>query len=237
MLKPETLLKKEAKLQTAEEIEADKQAKKEAFKANQKKIFLRAKKYYREYKAQRNIIKNQEHQAKESGNFFVPAQPKLAFVIRIKGINKLAPKPRKILQLLRLLQINNGVFVRLTKATKQMLHLIEPYIAYGEPSLKTIKELLYKRGHGKVRGQRVRLSDNATIEKALGKYGIVCMEDIIHELYTVGPNFKQVNNFLWPLKLSSPNGGFKGKKAMHYIMGGESGDRELAINALVQKMN
>ena len=47
------------------------------------------------------------------------------------SINEIAPKPRKILQLLRLLQINNGVFVKATKATQQMLRLVEPYIAYG----------------------------------------------------------------------------------------------------------
>ena len=46
-------------------------------------------------------------------------------------INEIAPKPRKILQLLRLLQINNGVFVKVTKATQQMLRLVEPYITYG----------------------------------------------------------------------------------------------------------
>ncbi|KAF4750148.1 60S ribosomal protein L7, partial [Perkinsus olseni] len=34
------------------------------------------------------------------------------FVVRLAGINKLAPKPRKILQLLRLRQLNNGVFVK-----------------------------------------------------------------------------------------------------------------------------
>ncbi|KAJ9049524.1 60S ribosomal protein L7 [Entomophthora muscae] len=237
VLKPESLLKKEAHIKSDDQIKADKLAKKEDFKAKQKVIYARAKKYAREYKAQRNNIRNQVRQAKESGNFFVPAQPKLAFVIRTKGINKLAPKPRKILQLLRLLQINNGVFVRLTKATKQMLQLIEPYVTYGEPSLKTIKEIIYKRGHGKVKGQRIRLSDNAIVEKNLGKYGIICLEDIVHEIATVGPHFKQVSNFLWPVKLSSPNGGFKGKKAVHFIMGGESGDRETAINSLVKKMN
>ena len=47
------------------------------------------------------------------------------------SINEIAPKPRKILQLLRLLQINNGVFVRATRATQQMLRLVEPYITYG----------------------------------------------------------------------------------------------------------
>lgn len=47
------------------------------------------------------------------------------------SINEIAPKPRKILQLLRLLQINSGVFVRVTRATEQMLRLVEPYVAYG----------------------------------------------------------------------------------------------------------
>ena len=49
----------------------------------------------------------------------------------VLSINEIAPKPRKILQLLRLLQINNGVFVKATKATQQMLRLVEPYITYG----------------------------------------------------------------------------------------------------------
>ena len=34
------------------------------------------------------------------------------FAIRIRGINDMHPKTRKILQLLRLRQIHNGVFVR-----------------------------------------------------------------------------------------------------------------------------
>ena len=69
--------------------------------------------------------------ARSSGDFYVPAEPKVYFVVRIRGINEIAPKPRKILQLLRLLQINNGVFVKVTKATQQMLRLVEPYVTYG----------------------------------------------------------------------------------------------------------
>ena len=49
----------------------------------------------------------------------------------MNSVNEIAPKPRKILQLLRLLQINNGVFVKVTKATEQMLRLVEPYVTYG----------------------------------------------------------------------------------------------------------
>jgi large subunit ribosomal protein L7e len=160
-----------------------------------------------------------------------------ALLTHLSSINKIAPKPRKILQLLRLLQINSGTFIRLTKATQEMLTIVNPYIAYGYPNLKTVRELLYKRGYGKVDKMRTPLTDNQIIEENLGKYGIVCMEDLIHEIYTVGPNFKQANNFLWPFKLSNPNGGFRTRKFKHYIQGGDLGNREENINALVRQMN
>ena len=107
------------------------------------------------------------------------------------SINEIAPKPRKILQLLRLLQINNGVFVKVTKATANMLQVIEPFVTYGEANLKSVRELIYKRGYGKVNKQRIPLSDNKIIEESLGKYGILSIEDLVHEIVTAGPHFKQ----------------------------------------------
>ena len=128
------------------------------------------------------------------------------------------PKVKKVLQLLRLRQINNGVFLKMNKATMNMLKIVEPYVTFGYPNLKSIRELLYKRGFGRVDGSRIALTDNHIIEKALGKYNIVCIEDIIHELFTCGSNFKQVNSFLWPFKLSCPLGGMT-KKRLHYNEG------------------
>ncbi|KAF3406890.1 hypothetical protein DPV78_000453 [Talaromyces pinophilus] len=238
VLVPETLLKKRKSQEAAraarrEEAEKRKQANKE----KRGVIFKRAESYVKEYRdAEREKIRL-ARESRRAGTFYVPEEPKLVFVIRIKGINKIAPKPRKILQLLRLLQINNGVFVRLNKATAEMLTIINPYIAYGYPNLKTVRELVYKRGYGKVNGQRLPLSDNQIIEENLGKYGIVCIEDLIHEIYTVGPNFKQASNFLWPFKLSNPNGGFHSRKFNHFIEGGDTGNREDNINALVRQMN
>ena len=39
---------------------------------------------------------------RKAGNFYVLTEPKLAFVIRIRGINGVSPKVRKVVQLLRL---------------------------------------------------------------------------------------------------------------------------------------
>ncbi|EGV61813.1 60S ribosomal protein L7 [Yamadazyma tenuis] len=237
-LKPETLIKKK---KTDEKIlkqrAADRVVRKAANKEKRKAIYERNAAYTKEYAEAERAIISAKRDAKAAGSYYVDAQPKLAFVIRIKGIMKIPPKPRKVLQLLRLTQINSGVFVKLTKATTELLKLADPYIAYGYPSLATIKQLTYKRGFGKVNKQRVPLSDNAIIEANLGKYGILSIEDLIHEIYTVGPNFKQANNFLWPFKLSNPTGGFRSRKFFHFIQGGDFGNREEYINALVKQMN
>ncbi|WFD41821.1 60S ribosomal protein L7 [Malassezia psittaci] len=238
VLVPETLLKKrksDSKLREEKQATALEQRK--ARKQKRSVIFKRAEQYVKEYKALEREQVRLRRLAKSQGDFYVPDQPRVAFVIRLRGISNIPPKPRKIMQLLRLLQINNGVFLKLTNATQQMLQLITPYVAWGEPNLKTIRELIYKRGYAKINRQRIPISDNSVVESELGKYGIISVEDLVHEIYTAGPNFKVANHFLWPFQLSSPTGGFKKRKFKHYVEGGDAGDRESDINRLVRRMN
>ena len=70
----------------------------------------------------------------------------------------------------------------------------------------------------------------------LGKHNIICIEDLIHEIYNVGPAFTKCTNFLWPFKLNTPTGGLP-KKRLHFIEGGQAGNREAYINNLVRAMN
>jgi 60S ribosomal protein uL30 len=234
---PETLLKKRRKAQTEKARQAQvRLLKKKRNAVKRKTIFKRAEQYIKEYKRKERDTIRLKRVARKHNNFYVPDEPKLGFIIRIRGINGVSPRVRKILQLLRLRQIHNGSFIRLNKATLQMLRLIEPYIAWGYPNLKSVRELIYKRGYGKVQLRRVPITSNEIIEESLGKYGIICMEDLIHEIFTVGPNFKQANNFLWPFKLSSPRGGYK-KKGNHFVEGGDFGNREDKINEFIRKMN
>jgi large subunit ribosomal protein L7e len=96
----------------------------------------------------------------------------------------------------------------------QVAPLLSPWLTHecSEPNLKSIRELIYKRGYGKVNHQRLPLTSNAVIEEQLGKYDILSIEDLIHEIATVGPHFKQASNFLWPFKLSNPTGGWRQRK-------------------------
>ena len=88
----------------------------------------RAEKYQTEYlKAECCEIKL-KRLAKARKQYYVPVEARLAFAIRICGIKKVAPKVKKVLQLFRLRQINNGVFIKLKKVTINILHIAEPYI-------------------------------------------------------------------------------------------------------------
>merc|ERR1711893_357853 len=233
---PESLLKKRKKAaeSKARAAKAAVVAKKRHYEKRQM-MFKRAEKYIKEYRIKERDEIRLHREARKHDNFYVPEQPKLALVIRIRGINGIHPKPRKVMQLLRLRQINNATFVKLNKATIHMLRIAEPYITFGYPNLKSVRDLIYKRGFGKVDGRRIPLTDNAIIEEKLGKFGIICVEDLIHEVLPVGPHFKEASNFLWPFKLNTPTGGWK-KKNNHFVDGGDFGDREDKINALLKRM-
>jgi large subunit ribosomal protein L7e len=195
-------------------------------------------KYDKEYASHQRKLITLRRQAKADGNFFVEPEAKLLFVVRIVGILKMSPKPRKVLQLLRLRQLHNGVFLKVNKPILNMLKLVQPYVTYGYPSLKTVRELVYKRGFGKVNKQRIPLVDNEIVTTSLGEHGIFGVEDLVHEIYTVGPNFKQASNFLWPFKLSAPKGGFVCKRhGFCEQRGGDWGNREEVINELISRMN
>jgi len=234
---PESLLKKR---KTLDEIKAKRAAAKvdaiKKKKVTRKSIFKRAEKYVKEYRAVEREKVRSRRQAKNQGNFFVEDMPKVLLVVRVRGIMRVAPKTKKILQLLRLRQLNNATFMKVNFATMTMLQYIEPYVTYGKPSLKTINDLIYKRGFGKVNKQRIPLTENKVIESVLGEHDIICVEDLIHEIHTCGPHFKEANNFLWPFKLSNPLGGWK-NKGIHFAEGGDAGNREELINKLVARMN
>merc|ERR1711971_1477082 len=233
---PETILKRRKRQAENRAVRAKAAiAEKQSRRKKRVEIFKRAEKYVKEYRDQERDDLRLKREARKSGNYYVPAEPKFAFVIRIRGINQVAPKVKKVLQLFRLRQINNGVFIKLNQATINMLRICEPYITWGTVNLKSVKDLIYKRGFVKVDGKRTPITSNDIIEARLGKFGIICVEDLIHEIMTVGPNFKYATNFLWPFKLNTPTGGWR-KKTNHFVEGGDFGNREDKINPLLRKM-
>merc|ERR1719310_2050989 len=114
---PESVLKKRKR---AEKWANEKQSaiaaegkKREASKAE---AFKRAEAYVKQYRDQTASLVTLKRAARKAGTFYVEPEPKLLFVMRLRGIQGMHPKTRHIMKVLRLLQIHNGVFAQVNKA-------------------------------------------------------------------------------------------------------------------------
>lgn len=68
-----------------------------------------------------------------------------------------------------------------------------------------MSELVYKKLYGKVGAERVQIKSNAQVEEHLGG-DIICLEDIISQFWSLGSQFDKINNFVFPFKLTTPEG-------------------------------
>ena len=111
---------------------------------------------------------------------------------------------------------------------------MEPYVTQGFPNLKSVRELILKRGQAKVKYKIIPLTDNAVIEEHLGKFGVICLEDLIHEVEIAfpGKNFQAISGFLCPFQLSEADHTTKNRVGFLKEMG-LPGYRGECINQLI----
>lgn len=94
---PESLLKKRKAYQAQKAKQAQNAIlNRKKNKEKRKLIFKRAEQYVKEYKRKERETIRLKRMARKHDNYYVPDQPKLAFVIRIRGINQVSPKVRKV---------------------------------------------------------------------------------------------------------------------------------------------
>ena len=103
---PEHVLKKRKKQESAAAEKAKQLvAQKAASKVERRTILNKAKTYAKEYADTAKDLVEKRREAKKHGNFYMEPEPKLMLVVRIRGINAVDPKTRKILQLMRLRKV------------------------------------------------------------------------------------------------------------------------------------
>ncbi|CAI5755740.1 unnamed protein product [Candida verbasci] len=219
---PEILLKKRKnadrkRLEKQEQIREKLKEKQKLKKKNQNK-FIRAETLVSNNKTnelERKRIKNLTKKAKTDSS---DSNYKLLFLIRIpnfqKGL-KIPVKAFQILKILKLIESNTGVFVKANNQVLNLLNLISPYIIIGQPSIQSIRKLFQKRARVAIKEDNeeepkvVKLDNNQYVEDKFGNdLGLICIEDIIHELISLSDNFKIINGWLLPFKLESPINGW-----------------------------
>ncbi|CAD7686050.1 unnamed protein product [Nyctereutes procyonoides] len=218
-LVPENLLKKRKAYQ--------------ALKATQAKQALWDKKEQKKGKKLKVLLRGLE--MKPHG-LEVPDKHSLAFTVQIQRINEVSSLVQRTIARLRLKKIFSGVFFRVTPQTMKTLRIVEPYVTWGFPNLKFVRELILKRGQAKVKNKTIPLTDNTVIEEHLGKYGVICLEDLIHEIAFPGKNFQAISAFLCPFHLSIAQNATKNSVGFLKEVG-LPGYRGECINQLIRQLN
>ncbi|KAK2108910.1 hypothetical protein P7K49_014075 [Saguinus oedipus] len=101
--------------------------------------------------------------------------------------------------------------------------------------------LLAKKEQRKGKGPRIKnktipLTDNTVIEEHLAKFGVICLEALIHEIAFPGKHFQEISWFLRPFHLSVACHATKNRVGFLKEMGtpGYRGER---INQLIRQLN
>lgn len=176
----------------------------------------------------------EENKLADKSVFYVPAEPNFFVAVLIRSKVDIAPKPKKVLELLRLNRINNAVILKNNKSIKKMLQIAKDYVAYGFVSYELLRKMIYLRGFGRIGSSRVKLT-NETIDEAFsGKYR--CVEELVNVIYFGKTDMKEVCKFINPMPLNCPFGGFKGSKNKDYLLGGAKNNHRELLGELVSRM-
>lgn len=176
--------------------------------------------------------KKEEYESKNM--IYVPSEPEFLVVMKLRNSLRAPPKQRKILELFRLKRMNNLVFVKNNKSNRRMLQLAKDYVSFGTISYELLRELIYKRTVCRINNINTKLS-NETIDRGFDGE-IRCIEEIVHHIYFGTDLFKHVTNFLCPISLHAPIGGFKGRKSKSFTEGGCMGNHHDLLGDIISKM-
>lgn len=129
-------------------------------------------------------------------------EPKMLVVMRHRAHKVASKECSLILNSLGLSRLHNTVLLKNSIESLALLKLVEPYVIYGYPTIQTVRDLIFKHGFLRINGKRTAINSNKLIEEHLGQYGCICIEDIVHDLFTVSDNFKNVRSLLLPFLVS-----------------------------------
>lgn len=235
-LVPENLLKKRKAYQALKATQAKQALLAKRERKGKQFRFRRLESFVHDsWRQQRDKVRVQRLEVKPRA-LEVPDKHSLAFVIRMERIEGVSLLVKSIIMKLGLRKLFSGVFVKVTPETVRMLRTVEPYVTWGFPNLKSVRELILKRGQAKINEKTVPLTDNTVIEEHLGRFGVICLEDLIHEIAFPGKHFQEISSFLSPFHLSVARHAMKNRVGFLKEMG-SPGYRGERINQLIRQLN
>lgn len=215
-----------------------------ARKAKHRRSFLKPDSFVADFRKAERDAKRIKRNFLKTG-FRLPGagieENRLVLIFRHRGKRIANQNVIKAMRCLGLPFEKTASFQRLSPEVHAWLKIVEPYVIWGYPQMTVIHDLIYKYGAvtpprtpgALKRPKALMITSNKVVEDIFGSLGIICVDDLIHEIMTIGPNFDAVRQRLRSFGLRNPSGGWKtSRKGKLRSIGGEAGFRGDEINAL-----
>jgi large subunit ribosomal protein L7e len=121
----------------------------------------------------------------------------LVLIIRIRGDKHLSPQQKGIFRKLQLKKQHEAHFFVVSEDLKRLIRSIENFIVYGYVTKATVKSLINKRGYLRIEKEVKPINSNKVVEDTLGSLGMVCIEDVVSEIFNRGQNFEKLKKSVW----------------------------------------
>lgn len=164
-----------------------------------KRSFIKPEAFINEYRKAERDANRMRRALLTKSVFTTPNEDQKLLVAYRHRAHKIASEvTQKILNSLRLGQLHNAAFLRNNKENTALLKLVEPYVCWGYPNINTIRDIIFKHGFMRIDGKKTAITSNKMIEDELGESGIICIEDVVHEIFSVTDNFEKIQTTLLP---------------------------------------
>lgn len=152
--------------------------------------------------------------------------------------------------------MNTGTFVKADSQTMDSLKFIAPYVLVGQPSLTSIRKLFQKRARimvpdeeqeqekttneqeagqledseSETKQKIIKLDNNQLVEDKFGNdLGLICIEDLIHEISQLSDNFNSITNWLLPFQLNAPVNGWGPQAKLARLLKADENKQKISL--------
>jgi len=134
---------------------------------------------------QKNFVNQRRRKFKELDH---DIEDRIILAVRLRGDKNLTENQKVCLKLLKLKSVHDSVVFKATPTLVKCLKTCEPFITYGFPTRQVISELIHKRAFCKIANEYQPLKSNFIVEEHLGHLGLICLDDLVTEIYKSGKN-------------------------------------------------
>lgn len=133
------------------------------------------------------------------------SKTRVVMVVRAKG-HQIPPEVASAFQRLGLKRLYSARLLCETPRNHRLIRQLAPFAIVGAPDAGQVEELLRTRGalYNEADGTRRFITGNLLLEKALGKYNILCIEDLVAEINNRGANTEAVLRHIAPFDFHPP---------------------------------